>query len=241
MDKQGYLPQDVIQYQSDCEAGEFYNNFMKVLNVPDDLRPDFKADFFSKLFFSMFKRWPNFLRTLFIETYPSCWEAICHIKGGLNSKDYNKFAIKLQEVEANIIFDAVNVALMKQGIKAFNIFDSMYVNNRNDFEIARQLTVDAFKQYGLNPKLKIEYEEHLVENEHRSCLGLQIQDQNSSAGIDKVSAIEEELTIQEQKDLDEWDRLSERIRKNNEVTEMFRQIQYKESREKRHNGVRVLL
>jgi hypothetical protein len=161
MNKQGYLPDDVKLYQVDCETGQFYNNFMSVINVPDDLRPLFKANFFAMVFFGEVTTWAHVLKDLFIKRYPNCWEAICDIKGD----DYTKFSKKLQKKEAEIIFDKVNMGLIRQGILAFNIFDSIYVNNRHDFEIAKRRTKEAFNEYGLNPTLKLEYEEHLTESE----------------------------------------------------------------------------
>lgn len=152
----GNLPVDVLKYKADCEAGEFYNNFMNELQVPKELRSQFKADFFAKVFFSEHNGWKDLLKDLFIERYPSCWEAICELKGGLNSKNYKKFSVSLQEREAQIIFDTVNMELLNSGIKAFNIFDAIYVNNMEAYEKARQLTINAFKLHGLTPKIEPE-------------------------------------------------------------------------------------
>ena len=221
-DKEANLPNDVAQYIHDCEAGQFYNNFMIEINLPDELRAQFKEDFFSKVFFSKVIEKNNVLKDMFIKKYPSCWVAICDIKGGMYSDDYNYFARMLQAVEASIIFDDVNLGLISKGIKAFNIFDSIYVNNRQDFETAKQMTKEAFNRYGLNPTLKIEYEEHLTydeeqnvrEQHHGRVSGTQIIDQI----IDQIEkAIEHkpeaELTADEQRHIDEWE---ERLRKNEE-------------------------
>ncbi len=216
--KTGNVPEDVRQYIYDCETGRFYENFMKEINLPDELRSQFKVDFFGKVFFSMVIEESNELKDMFIKKYPSCWEAICHIKGGTYSDDYNFFAKKLQALEASIIFDDVNVTLMRMGIKAFNIFDSVYVNNRQDFEVAKQLTKDAFNKYSLNPTLNIEYEEHLLENEEQ-----EVRNQHDGGVTDtqilKETEIttehkpEAELTPEEQRYIDEWE---ERLRKNEE-------------------------
>ncbi len=165
MNKHGYLPDDVKQYQADCETGQFYNNFMNVINVPDDLRSLFKENFFAMVFFGEVTTWSNLLKDMFIERYPNCWEAICDLKGEPGTNEYKKFSKLLQKKEAEIIFDRVNMGLIRKGIVAFNIFDSIYVNNRRDFEIAKQLTKEAFNEHGLNPTLKLEYKEHLTENE----------------------------------------------------------------------------
>ena len=165
LNKKGHLPEDVKQYQSDCEAGIFYENFMKAIKLPNDLRSQFKQDFFKKVFFSKVIEKNNMLKDMFIKKYPGCWEAICDQKGGLYCTEYNEFAKVLQRVEAGIIFDVVNMGLIKKGIKAFNIFDSIYVNNKEDLETAKLLIKEAFSEAGVNPTLKTEYEEHSEENE----------------------------------------------------------------------------
>jgi len=58
------------------------------------------------------------------------------------------------------------MGLIKKGIKAFNIFDSIYVNNKEDLETAKLLIKEAFNEAGVNPTLKTEYEEHVEEQEN---------------------------------------------------------------------------
>ncbi len=166
--KHGYIPEDVKTYQEDCEAGMFYKNFMKALNVPDDLSAQFKKDFFQKVFFSMVIENNNVLKDSFMKKYPGCWEAICELKGGLYSNDYSEFATRLQKVEAQIIFDTVNTRLIEMGIDAFNIFDSIYVNNRGDLDTAKELTRQAFNEHGIDPTFHLEYSEHLKEHDEVS-------------------------------------------------------------------------
>jgi len=170
------LPADVIQYQRDCEHGIFYENFMRELNVPQDLRSQFKEDFFSKVFFSKVIERTNILKYLFIKRYPSCWKAICEIKGGMYNTEYNEFAILLQKIEANIIFDTVNMGLIKMGIKSFNIFDSIYVNDLQAFEVAKELTLNAFAEFGLTPTIRLEYREHL----NKDAAKLQIRENHTN-------------------------------------------------------------
>ncbi len=157
------LPEDVKQYQGDCESGIFYNQFMETINLPDELRQEFKQDFFRKVFFSKDIERNNALKDLFMNKYPSCWKAIVDIKGGLYSKEYSDFAKMLQEVEAAIIFDNVNRELLNQRIKAFNIFDSIYVSSVYEYDIAKRLVLEAFNEYGIMPTLNIEYPEHIEE------------------------------------------------------------------------------
>jgi hypothetical protein len=152
------IPTDVQQYKNDCENGIFYDDFMKAINLPAEFRTEFKKDFFRQVFFSMLVEKTNVLKDLFIKKYPSCWEVIIAEKGGYNfSRDYNKFAQRLQEIEAMIIFDTVNIGLLKKGIKCYNNYDSLYVNNMEDYETARALTIEAFNSVGINPTINPEF------------------------------------------------------------------------------------
>ena len=161
IDKLGYLPDDVLRYQAACESGQFYDGFMQAFKLPAALRSEFKADFFSKVFFSMVTEKENILKAMFIERYPSVWQMVCDEKGGLYSRNYGEFASKLQKAEATIIFDNVNMELLRRGIKAFNIFDSIYVNSREDYDLALQLIKETFYELGLNPSFNTEGIENL--------------------------------------------------------------------------------
>lgn len=152
------IPTDVLQYKSDCENGIFYDDFMKAINLPSEFRTEFKKDFFRQVFFSMLVEKTNVLKELFIKKYPSCWEVITAEKGGYNfSRDYNKFAQRLQEIEALIIFDTVNIGLLKKGIQCYNNYDSLYVNNMEDYETAKALTIEAFNSVGIYPTINPEF------------------------------------------------------------------------------------
>ena len=87
------IPDDVIQYQRDCEQGIFYDDFMKAMNLPKEFRSEFKKDFFQMVFFDKVYHTTNRLLDLFIEKYPSVWNVIKEEKGGYAlSKDDKKFA-----------------------------------------------------------------------------------------------------------------------------------------------------
>lgn len=162
LEKGNDLPDDVISYQKACEKGIFYDEFMTELNLPDNLRNEFKADFFKKVFFSMVVDKSNLLKEMFIEKYPKVWEMICDEKGGLYSRDYNEFANKLQKVEAAIIFDYVNIRLIELGILSFNIFDSIYVTCQQGYEKALELLNNAFSELDIHPTFNIEGESDLT-------------------------------------------------------------------------------
>ncbi len=152
--KQGYaeMPIDFVQYKEDCENGRFYDYFMDKNGIPEEKRGDFKIEFFQKVFFSSVKYFPSNLCKQFQQRYPRCYEAICFIKGGLNSGTHNAFAIQLQRTEAQIIFDEVNISLLEAGIPAYNIFDSILHLPEHNY-IVEECVRNAFAKRGLYPTL----------------------------------------------------------------------------------------
>ena len=180
---------------------------MRQINISEELKSQFKQDFFRKVFFSKVIEKNNALKDMFIKKYPNCWDALCELKGGLYSMDYNEFAKGLQEIEAAIIFDNVNMGLIRRGINAFNIFDSVYVNSRENYEIAEQLIIKAFKEFDVKPTLRLEYEEHSIENERQVAISKSIA----------------ELTREEQDYLEELDEVIAKNEKRRKEQEAFRQ------------------
>lgn len=157
LQKEGFIPEDVHEYQRNCEAGTFYDYFMSELNIPDELRLEFKIDFFRKVYFSMELRKHNPLKTMFNEKYPNVALAIFDIKGSeFFSRTYGEFARMLQQEESQIIFDEVNIPLINAGISAINIFDAIYVADEKHLETAVKLLREAFKKRGLSPTLNYE-------------------------------------------------------------------------------------
>ncbi len=146
------IPEDAVQYQKDCEAGTFYDYFMHLNRVPTESRSDFKAQMFGDVFFSSVSNRKTELKAQFISKYPCVYEAICAIKGGLGSKTYNRFAILLQQKETSIIFDNVNMGLLKDGIPAFNIFDSILCLQEHK-ETARERLLSAFAALNITPTI----------------------------------------------------------------------------------------
>lgn len=147
-------PDDLKLYKQDCEQGKFYEYFMELNRIGQDseARGEFKKRFFGDVFFSSVKEVETLIGRQFKERYPTCYNIICSIKGGVNSDDYNKFAIKLQQTEAQIIFDEVNIELLKMDIPAYNIFDSiLYLPEHH--QIVWDMIKKAFNKKGLNPTL----------------------------------------------------------------------------------------
>ena len=157
MQKGKMIPKDVIQYLRDCEAGEFYDYFMILNNIKSENRQQFKVRMFGEVFFSRVSKRCTTLKKQFIAKYPNVYKAICDIKGGYGSKTYNQFAIMLQRKEASIIFDTVNIGLLKDGIPAFNIFDSILCLEEHK-EIVRERLISAFSALNITPT--INYKEY---------------------------------------------------------------------------------
>lgn len=148
------IPADVKEYKKNCENGSFYDYFMELNGVGDSQedRSKFKIQFFAEIFFSKVSKRNTKLKTQFIEKYPSCYEAICDIKGGYGSKTYNQFAILLQKKEAQLIFDNINMGLIRRGVPAFNIFDSILVPEEHKDE-AEELIMTTFSKENLKPTI----------------------------------------------------------------------------------------
>lgn len=152
MQKGMYIPEDVVEYKKMCENGVFYDYFMELNNIAPEERSEFKVRLFTEVFFSKVTNRESELKTQFKNKYPNCYEAICNIKGGLNSNHYNRFAIMLQKKEAQIVYDGANMELLRGGVKAYNIFDSLIVKE-DDKEVARESLLKHFSKENLNPQI----------------------------------------------------------------------------------------
>lgn len=146
------IPADVIEYKKNCESGTFYDYFMEMNGVTEENRSEFKVQFFAEIFFSKVSKRKTKLKSQFIEKYPNCYKAICAIKGGYGSKEYNQFAILLQKKEAQLIFDTINMTLIKLDIPAFNIFDSILVPEEHK-DTAMEIILMAFSKENLKPTI----------------------------------------------------------------------------------------
>lgn len=149
-------PKDLDLYINDCENGLFYENFMDEEQSKPENRTDFKKQFFGAVFFSKVSKRNNKLKTLFKNRYPNVYEEICDIKGGVGSKTYNQFAIQLQRLEASIIFEGVNLPMLNEGYKCYNIYDSIVSHDIETLYEATKRIKREFAKYGVNPTVKIE-------------------------------------------------------------------------------------
>jgi len=173
LNKQGItdLPSDLLLYKSDCENGLFYEYFMKLNDIEPtpEARSRFKTRFFTRVFFSPVRVPEPELCIQFKERYPTCYDIMCKIKGGVNSNTHRDFAIELQRAEAQIIFDEINVGLIKMGIPAYNIFDSILFLPEHH-KIVLDIIKKAFNNKGLNQALNTnEYDSEFEQNQGLKC------------------------------------------------------------------------
>jgi hypothetical protein len=152
----GVIKEDVLQYQQACETGLFYEHFMKLNNIDttdDEARTAFKKEFFGKVFYTKEIEKENYLKTQFKEKYPTCYEAIFAIKGGLYSKTYADFPKLMTEIETHIMWQT-NIEMIKEGYNVINIFDSLYSDSKKAIEKAKAMVTTKFQEYGICPKVK---------------------------------------------------------------------------------------
>lgn len=150
-DKQ--LDSEIEDYIELCEKGLFYEEFM---GDDDTDRTLFKKRFFRDVFFSKNpKKRITALRRKFIDRFPNIHEVVKEIKGDTEDS-YKQFAINLQKFESEIIFDGVNMPLLREGLGCFNIYDSIVSHSDEVLERARELIYKEFDKYGVKPTINIE-------------------------------------------------------------------------------------
>lgn len=104
-------------YQYDCEAGNFYENF-----ITNELtRDDVKEELYRTVFFNFNEN--RKINKKFNEIYPKTWNSLKDIK------DMNKsLACELQNIESKLF----NNLIPKKSKHYFTLFDAIYFDNLND-------------------------------------------------------------------------------------------------------------
>lgn len=148
----GYSFQELDEYISRCEKGMFYEDFM--VGVED--RKEFKIKFFEEVFFGKVTVRKTKLKKKFIEKYPKVYDIICQIKGGYGSGTHSDFAVGMQRFEANIIYDCINLPMIREGYPCFNIYDSIVSHSEEVLAEATKRIYNEFAKYGVKPTLNIE-------------------------------------------------------------------------------------
>lgn len=152
----GFIKDDIQDYQTNCEAGIFYDYFMQLNGIDandEEARSKFKSDFFGKVFYP--KIYPSDGKWLiqFKEKYPTCYEGMIDVKGGVMSENYKSFPATMTEIES-AIFIPVNLEMIALGYDVLNIHDSLYSDSQEAIELAKNKIKEKFAEIGLTPLLK---------------------------------------------------------------------------------------
>jgi len=143
---------ELDEYISRCEKGMFYEDFMEGV----ENRKEFKIKFFEEVFFGKVTIRKTKLKKKFIAKYPKVYDIICQIKGGYDSGTHADFAVGMQRFEASIIYDAINLPMIRDGYPCFNIYDSIVSHSEEVLEEATRRIYKEFAKYGVKPALNIE-------------------------------------------------------------------------------------
>lgn len=147
------IPSELTYYKHICEQGMFYEEFMQGDEILPENRTQFKKDFFGSVFYTKPSKRKHPLKTRFIERFPEIYKILDVIKKELGN---DGFANEMQKLEASIIFDEVNISLLKDGFGCYNIYDSIVSHDDKVLEEAKVRILKAFSKYNLKPTLKIE-------------------------------------------------------------------------------------
>ncbi|MFY8170045.1 MAG: hypothetical protein ACOVK2_02895 [Candidatus Fonsibacter sp.] len=127
-------------YQSDCEEGLFYENFIGINGFDRDQS---KVALYKNIFFG-FNRNSKFNKR-FNELYPNTWNLLNEI----NNSDVS-LASKLQNIESELF----NNLIPKKSKHYFTLFDAIYFDNINDVKYIVKEINEFFNN--LNIKVKTE-------------------------------------------------------------------------------------
>jgi len=147
---------DVIAYKEACESGLFYEDFMRMNDIPLEGRQDFKKKFFGEVFYTKETENIKPMKQQFIDKYPTCYKGMLEMKGGeMYSIKYKEFPVWMQKLETSIIF-TVNMKLIEMGYDVVNIFDSLYSDSQEAIDLGTEMIREAFNSFGINPNFKTE-------------------------------------------------------------------------------------
>ena len=139
-----HVAQDMKLYENLATTGKFYEALAKEAGQDisdEEQRKLFKREFYEKVFFSRVYKSDNKIKTAFIRLFPSAYTAIKNIK----KDDYAKFAVQLQNLEAEMMIYEVLATMIKEGHDVLSIHDSLVVNNLESLRYAESLIQERFQ------------------------------------------------------------------------------------------------
>lgn len=159
MDSNKPLQAELKIYLDLCQSGMFYEKFMNECLLDGETRGEFKERFFGEVFFCKPSKRLKQITKSFKKHFPLMYETIVQMKGGYRKagdRTYARFADELQKFEASIIYDKVNIRLLKEGRGCFNIYDSIVSHEKDTLDIAKIYIEEEFIKYGVIPNIKYE-------------------------------------------------------------------------------------
>ena len=139
---------DVGKFYDDVLENDFYEVIRQELNLSH--RNQAKIFCFSIIFSKPDSK--NKFKQIIRERYPVVIDALDSFKRKFG---YEKLAINLQALEAEIFIDGIFNELNKKGIHCFTRHDSVVVGN-NNMEKAKNIAENYFRKLGFTPKFKVE-------------------------------------------------------------------------------------
>lgn len=148
------LPKEEYEeYKSLVENGVFYEKFMQGDELLEENRKQFKQEFFGSVFYTKVSNIPYKLRKRFKEVFPKIYSIMDDIKSDIGN---DGFALKMQELEADIVWDKVNAPMLREGYLCYNIYDSIVSHDLDTIEEAKNRMIKEFEKLNIKPKFKLE-------------------------------------------------------------------------------------
>jgi len=140
---------EVEKYNRLTKEGTIYDLFIDKFKIE---RSEAKKLFLATMYSPNHSKRFREEKKVFKAEFPSIYSFICKLK----KKEYNKLAIALQELEAEIFIDNIARRIIEAGIGVYTIHDSVLVKRQN-CDQAMNLMKDVFLEYfGEIPTFKTE-------------------------------------------------------------------------------------
>lgn len=146
-DSFGNLPinADLVEFERACLENRFYETLADAaaIELTAEIRKQFKKDFFREVFFSREydpKKKVKVLRRAFVKLYPTALLLMKHLK----VRDYRQFAIRCQDLEADLMIYNVYKTLLAEGFACLPLHDAIYCSTAEGEERAKELIQECF-------------------------------------------------------------------------------------------------
>jgi hypothetical protein len=136
------LPQDFLLYERLCCDGQFYEAIARRAGIElnDENRSDFKQSFFKYIFYSRINVKDSQIKKAFVDLFPNVYQTIV----GIKTLGYKKFAVFLQDLEADLMVFSVYKQLLDENFKVLVLHDAILCNNQDAAIRAKELIREQF-------------------------------------------------------------------------------------------------